>query len=99
MVELQNNQVSVFGSVVAGVFQIVFRAEIHANDFFLFFKNYFWHQHIKTIQKIQTALNFNKKRKKFKFAQNTGINTVPNVLLEKKRGEAGANLRINHSLN
>jgi hypothetical protein len=41
MVELQNNQVSVFGSVVAGVFQIVFRAEIHANDFFLFFKNYF----------------------------------------------------------
>jgi len=32
---------SVFGSVVAGVFQITFRAKIHVNDFFLFFKNYF----------------------------------------------------------
>jgi len=28
-------------SVVAGVFQIAFRAEIHANDVFLFFKNHF----------------------------------------------------------
>jgi hypothetical protein len=32
---------SVFGSVVAGAFQIAFRAEIHANDVFSFFKNYF----------------------------------------------------------
>jgi hypothetical protein len=32
---------SVFGSVVAGAFQITFYAKIHANDFFLFFKNYF----------------------------------------------------------
>jgi len=32
---------SVFGSVVAGAFQIAFHAEIHANDVFLFFKNYF----------------------------------------------------------
>jgi len=31
----------VFGSVVAGAFQIAFRAEIHANDVFLFFKNHF----------------------------------------------------------
>jgi hypothetical protein len=54
---------SVFRSVVVGVFQIAFRVEIHANDVFLFFKNYFWHQHIKTIQKIQTALNFSKKKK------------------------------------
>jgi len=53
---------SVFGSVVAGAFQIAFRAEIHVNDVFSFFKNYFWHQHIKTIQKVQTALNFNKKK-------------------------------------
>jgi hypothetical protein len=30
-----------FGSVVAGAFQIIFRAKIHANDIFLFFKNYF----------------------------------------------------------
>jgi hypothetical protein len=52
----------VFGSVVAVAFQIGFYAEIHANDVFLFFKNYFWHQHIKTIQKVQTALNFSKKK-------------------------------------
>jgi hypothetical protein len=45
-------------------FQIAFRAEIHANDVFLFFKNHFWYQHIKTIQKVQTALNFSKKKKK-----------------------------------
>ena len=57
-----------FGSVVVVAFQIAFRAEIHANDVFSFFKNYFWHQHIKTIQKIQTALNFNKK-KNLKFGQ------------------------------
>ena len=50
-----------FGSVVAVVFQIIFCAEMHANDVFLFFKNYFWHQHIKTIQNIQTILNFNQK--------------------------------------
>jgi hypothetical protein len=31
----------VFDSVVVVVFQIAFRAEIHANDVFLFFKNYF----------------------------------------------------------
>jgi len=55
-----------FGSVVMVAFQIAFRAEIHANDVFLFFKNYFWYQHIKTIQKVQTALNF-KKKKKLKF--------------------------------
>jgi hypothetical protein len=53
---------SVFDNVVAGAFQIAFRVEIHANNIFLFFKNYFWHQHIKTIQKIQTALNFSKKK-------------------------------------
>jgi len=32
---------SVFGSVVAGAFQIAFLAEIYANDVFLFFKNHF----------------------------------------------------------
>jgi hypothetical protein len=53
----------VFGSVVVGAFQIAFRAEIHANDVFSFLKNHFWHQHIKTIQKVQTALNFSKKKK------------------------------------
>jgi hypothetical protein len=43
-------------------FQIAFRVEIHANDVFLFFKNHFWYQHIKTIQKVQTTLNFNKNK-------------------------------------
>jgi hypothetical protein len=33
--------ISVFGSVIVVVFQIIFRAEIHVNDVFLFFKNYF----------------------------------------------------------
>jgi hypothetical protein len=32
---------SVFGSVVAGAFQIIFYAKIHVNNFFLFFKNHF----------------------------------------------------------
>jgi hypothetical protein len=31
----------VFSSVVAGAFQITFRAKMHANDVFLFFKNHF----------------------------------------------------------
>jgi hypothetical protein len=31
----------VFGSVVAGAFQITFRVKIHVNDVFLFFKNHF----------------------------------------------------------
>jgi hypothetical protein len=56
----------VFDSVVAGTFQIIFRAKMHVNDVFLFLKNYFWHQHIKTIQNIQIILNFSKK-KKFNF--------------------------------
>jgi hypothetical protein len=30
-----------FGSVVAVVFQITFRAEMHANDVFSFLKNHF----------------------------------------------------------
>jgi hypothetical protein len=32
---------------------------MHVNDVFSFLKNYFWHQHIKTIQNI---LNFYKKK-------------------------------------
>jgi hypothetical protein len=36
-----DSSMSVFGSVVAGAFQIAFRAEMHANDVFLFFKNHF----------------------------------------------------------
>jgi len=32
---------SMFGSVVAGAFQIIFRAKMHVNDVFSFFKNHF----------------------------------------------------------
>jgi len=31
---------SVFGSVVAGAFQITFRAKMHVNNVFLFLKNH-----------------------------------------------------------
>ena len=40
---------NVFGSVVVVAFQITFHAEMHVNDVFSFFKNYFWYQHIQTI--------------------------------------------------
>jgi hypothetical protein len=53
---------SVFYYVITCTFQIIFYVKIYINDIFLFFKNYFWHQHIKTIQNIQTILNFNKKK-------------------------------------
>jgi len=32
---------SLFDNIVAGAFQITFRVKIHANDVFLFLKNYF----------------------------------------------------------
>jgi hypothetical protein len=63
--------------VVADAFQITFRAKMHANDVFLFFKNHFWHQHIKTIQNIQTILNFSKK--KFKFFENAATAVFQNI--------------------
>jgi hypothetical protein len=42
-----------FKSVVVIIFQSVFHAEMHQNDVFLFFKNYFWNQPIKKIQNIK----------------------------------------------
>ena len=47
-----------FDSVVAIAFQNVFYVEMHQNNIFLFFKNYFLNQHIKTIQNIQKNINF-----------------------------------------
>jgi len=52
----------VFGSVVAGAFQITFRTKIHANDIFLFFKKLFLTSAHQIIQNIQTIFNFNKKK-------------------------------------
>ena len=68
-----------FGSVVVVAFQITFRAEMYANDIFLFLKNYFCHQHIKMIQKVQTVLNFRKKN--FKFDGNAVCTMFPNAFL------------------
>jgi hypothetical protein len=45
-----------FGNVIAVAFQIII------NNGFLFLKNYFYHQYIKTIQNI---LNFSKKNFEF----------------------------------
>jgi hypothetical protein len=56
---------SVVESVVPSAFQIIFCTKIHINNVFSLFKNYFWHQHIKTIQNVQTILNFNKKNFNF----------------------------------
>ena len=39
--KMSTSRYVMFGSVVTIAFQITFRAEIHANDIFLFFKNYF----------------------------------------------------------
>ena len=38
---------------------------MYVNNVFLFLKNYFLHQHIKTIQKIQNILNFSIKNLNF----------------------------------
>jgi hypothetical protein len=38
---MQSLELGLFGSVVAIAFQIAFRAKMHANDVFLFFKNHF----------------------------------------------------------
>ena len=55
---------------------------MHVNDVFSFFKNHFWHQHIKTIRKVQTALNFSKKKiSKFDEMQlQTQCQTVPKLM-------------------
>ena len=47
--------------------------------FFLFLKNYFWHQHIKTIQNVQTILNFSKD--KFNFFWERGLHCVSKHVL------------------
>jgi hypothetical protein len=67
----------VFGSVVAGAFQMVFHAEMHANDFFYFLKIIFDISTSKRSKKYKPHSILAKK--KFKFAQNAGTITVPNV--------------------
>jgi hypothetical protein len=67
----------VFGIVVAGAFQMAFRAEIHANDFFYFLKIIFDISTSKRSKKYKPHSILTKK--KFKFTRNAGTNTVPNV--------------------
>jgi hypothetical protein len=43
--------------VIMVIFQSIFHTKMHQNDFFLFFKNYFLDQRIKTIQNIK-KINF-----------------------------------------
>jgi hypothetical protein len=53
----------VFGSVVAVAFQITFRAEIHANDFFYFLKIIFDISTLKRSKKYKPHLILAKKKK------------------------------------
>jgi hypothetical protein len=62
--------------MVTVIFQITFRKKIHVKNIFLFFKNYFWQQHVKTIQNIQNTINFS--IKKIKFFKNTICTAFPN---------------------
>jgi len=71
----------VFGSVVAGAFQIAFRVEMHANDFFYFLKIIFDISTSKRSKKYKPHSILAKKKKKFKFGGNAGTNAVPNVPL------------------
>jgi hypothetical protein len=56
---------SVFGSVVAGAFQIAFHAEMHANDFFYFLKIIFDINTSKRSKKYKPHSILTKKKFKF----------------------------------
>ena len=60
-------EIDAFFSAIVIVFQSAYRAEIHQNDVFLFFLNYFLNQHIKLISKHQTAGLYNVKKIIIKF--------------------------------
>jgi len=66
-----------FGSMVAVVFQSVFRAEIHQNNVFLFFKKSFVRSAHQNNSKHKKKLIFSKT--KFNFFENTGTTTFPNA--------------------
>jgi hypothetical protein len=55
----------VFESVVVVAFQSAFHSEKCANNIFLFFKNYFWDQHIKMIWKHQKHITSKKEKSNF----------------------------------
>jgi len=78
----------VFGSVVAGAFQIAFRAEMHANDFFYFFKIIFDISISKRSKKYKPHLILTKKKSNLHETQvQTQYQTFPKRITEqgKKR--------------
>jgi hypothetical protein len=70
----------VFGSVGVVAFQIAFRAEIHANDFFYFFKIIFDISTSKRSKKYKPH-SILAKKKNFEIWSNTGSTAEPNRLL------------------
>jgi hypothetical protein len=63
-----------------GCFSNNFSCQNTCQWFFLFFKNHFLYQHIKTIQNVQTILNFSKK-KNFQIFWKHRLNRVPKRFL------------------
>jgi hypothetical protein len=49
---------SLFESVIAIIFLNVFHTEMHQNNIFLIFKNYFENQYIKIIENIKNNIKF-----------------------------------------
>jgi hypothetical protein len=62
---------------VCGCFQSTFYLEKCANNIFLFFKNYFWDQHIKMIWKHQKHITSKKKKKNFQIFSETFLKSIP----------------------
>jgi len=74
----------VFGSVVVVAFQIAFRAEIHANDFFYFLKIIFDISTSKRSKKYKPHSILAKTKKKLKFAEKQveqESQTLPNTVI------------------
>jgi hypothetical protein len=65
----------VFGSVVAGAFQIAFRVEMHANDFFYFLKIIFDISTSKRSKKYKPHSILAKKKKKNSNLEETQVQT------------------------
>jgi len=63
------------------LFKVIFTWKCIKIIFFLFFKNYFWYQHIKTIWKHQKYINLKQKNKNNYFFQKYFWNAKTNKVL------------------
>jgi len=70
-----------FGSVVVVAFLSAFHSEKCANNIFLFFKNYFWDQHIKMIWKHQKHITSKQKKKIIQIFSETLLKSTPKQAL------------------